>query len=105
MCFVIPFAGLIGRRPKMNPMILASFVCVILAGLWLEHHLLIAPSLRLEGPTIGLWEGLVTLVFLGPLLWSVRWFLSTFPVVQVWQPPEQLEMVDLEVTREEAGVR
>lgn len=105
MCFVIPFAGLIGRRPKMNPVILGSFVCVILAGLWLEHHLLIAPSLRLDGPTIGAWEALVTLVFLGPLLWSLRWFLSTFPVVQVWQSPEQLEMVDLEVTREEAGVR
>ena len=105
MCFVIPFAGLIGRRPKLNPAILGAFTCVILAGLWLEHHLLIAPSLRLEGPTIGLWEALVTLVFLGPLLWSVRWFLSTFPVIQVWQPPEQLEMVDLEVTREGAGVR
>ena len=105
MCFVIPFAGLIGRRPKMNPAILGTFVVVILGGLWLEHHLLIAPSLRLDGPTIGAWEGLVTLVFLGPLLWSLRWFLSTFPVVQVWQPPEQLEMVDLEVTREEAGVR
>ncbi len=100
MCFVIPFAGLIGRRPKMNPAILGSMTCVILAGLWLEHHLLIAPSLRLDGPTLGLWEALVGLVFLGPLLWSVRWFLCTFPLVQMWQPPEQLEMVDLEVARE-----
>ena len=105
LCFVIPFAGLIGRRPKLNPVILGSFTVLILGGLWLEHHLLIAPSLRLEGPALGIWEGLVTLLFLGPLLWSLRWFLSTFPVVQVWQPPEQLEMVDLEVTRETADVR
>ena len=49
-------------------------------------------------------KGLVTLVFLGPMLWSLRWFLSTFPVLQVWQPPEQLEMVDLEASRETAVV-
>ena len=104
MCFVIPFAGLIGRRPKLNPAILGTFTVVILGGLWLEHHLLVAPSLRLDGPGIGIWEGLVTLVFLGPMLWSLRWFLSTFPVLQVWQPPEQLEMVDLEASRETAAV-
>ena len=103
MCFVAPFAGLIGRKPKLTPPILATFASIILAGLFLEHHLLVAPSLRPDGPTFSAWEPLVGLIFLGPFLASVRWFLSTFPVIQVWQPAEQPEMVDLEVPREAAG--
>jgi hypothetical protein len=33
-------------------------------------------------------------MFLGAYLFSVRWFLSTFPAMQIWQPmvdPETLE--------------
>ena len=87
----------------MTPPILATFASIILAGLFLEHHMLVAPSLRPDGPTFSAWEPLVGLIFLGPFLASVRWFLGTFPVIQVWQPAEQAEMVDLEVPREAAG--
>jgi hypothetical protein len=103
LCFVLPFAGLLGRRPKTSPKILGTFSVVILAGLWLERYLLVAPSLEVDAPPMTVWEPLIGLMFLGLFGWSVRWFLSTFPVVQVWQPPAEAEMVEAEV-RDEAGV-
>jgi hypothetical protein len=57
--------------------------------------MLVAPALYQEGdPTFGLWHPLIALLFLGPFLFALRWFWSTFPVIQVWQPfapPESLE--------------
>ncbi len=95
MCFVIPFAGLIGRKAKMTPVVFRSVAFVLLAGLWLEKHLMVAPSIRShETPTLGATELLVALMFLGIFLYAVRWFLSTFPLIQLWQPmvdPETFE--------------
>ena len=95
MCFVIPFAGLIGRKAKMNPVVFRSIALVLLAGLWLEKHLMVAPSIRdHDTPTMGGTELFVALMFLGVFLYSVRWFLATFPLIQVWQPmvdPETFE--------------
>ena len=95
MCFVIPFAGLIGRKAKMTPMVFRAVASVLLAGLWLEKHLMVAPSIRSQDtPTLGLTELFVALMFLGIFLYAVRWFLSTFPLIQVWQPmvdPETFE--------------
>ena len=95
MCFVIPFAGLIGRKAKMTPMVFRAVALVLLAGLWLEKHLMVAPSIRShDTPTLGLTELFVALMFLGIFLYAVRWFLSTFPLIQVWQPmvdPETFE--------------
>ena len=97
LCFVVPFAGLIGRKPKTNPRWLGTFTLVALVGLWLERYLLVAPSLYDGGPAFTLWEPLIGLLFLGSFLWSVRWFLSTFPVLQIWQPMTQPEMVEAEL--------
>lgn len=95
LCFVVPFAGLIGRKAKMKPPLLAGFATVILTGLWMERYGLVAPSLWHEGdPIFTLWHPLIGLMFLGLWLASVRWFLTTFPAVQIWQPmsdPESLE--------------
>ena len=103
LCFVIPFAGLIGRRPKMNPRTLGLFCTVILVGLWLERYLLIAPSLLHEGdPAMAWYHPVVSLMFAGLFLFSVRWFWTTFPVLQVWQPAAPPEM--LEAERVDPGV-
>jgi magnesium-transporting ATPase (P-type) len=95
LCFVIPFAGLIGRKAKMKPVPLAVLTTVILVGLWLERYALVAPSLHHEGdPIFTIWQPLIGCMFLGLWLGSVRWFLSTFPAIQLWQPivdPESLE--------------
>ena len=96
MVFVVPFAGLIGRRPKMKPALLATFATISLVGLWLERYILIAPVFYHEGdPALPLWQPLIGLMFLGLWLGAVRWFLQTFPAIQIWQPmadPEALEI-------------
>jgi hypothetical protein len=95
LCFVVPFIGLIGRKPKMKPPIYGFFASIIMLGLWLERYGMVAPSLHHEGdPVFTIWQPLIGLMFLGLYLGSVRWFFSTFPVLQVWQPmvdPEPLE--------------
>jgi hypothetical protein len=101
LCFIVPFSGLIGRRAKMKPGLLATFATVILVGLWLERYGLVAPSLHHEGdPVFTIWQPLIGLMFLGLWLGSVRWFLSTFPAMQLWQP-----MVDPETLEAEVSIR
>lgn len=98
LCFVIPFSGLIGRLPKTVPAWLGGIACFALTGLWLERYLLIAPSLHEAGtPTITLWEPLIGLGFLGLFGGTVHWFLSTFPMIQVWQPKAEAEMREAEL--------
>ena len=96
MCFVTPFAGLIGRKAKMTPWFLGLVALIALGGLWLEKHLMVAPSIRnSETGILGYTEFTVGLFFLGLFLFSLQWFLRTFPVIQLWQPtadPEALEM-------------
>jgi hypothetical protein len=95
LCFVVPFAGLIGRAPKRKPALLGLFSAVILVGLWLERYDMVAPSLHRAGdPIFTIWQPLIGLMFLGLYVGATRWFLSTFPAIQVWQPmvdPEALE--------------
>jgi len=55
-------------------------------------------SLHEEGTaTITLWEPLIGLGFLGLFAGVVLWFFSTFPVIQIWQPKPEPEMVDAEL--------
>jgi hypothetical protein len=96
LCFVVPFAGLIGRKAKIKPAILGSLATVILTGLWLERYGMVAPSLWHEGPIFTIWQPLIGMMFLGLWIGAVRWFLSTFPAVQVWQPMVDLETVQAE---------
>ncbi len=107
LCFVVPFVGLIGRKPKMNPFTLGLFTTVILVGLWLERYLMVVPAIHRGGPTITVWEPLIGFLFLGLFLGSVRWFFSTFPLLQIWQPMVEPEMLEAEVgaqsTREPEG--
>ena len=94
LCFIFPFAGLIGKRPKMNPGWLAGMACVILVGQWLWQYVMVVPALHHGGPAISVWEPAIGLLFLGLLIFAVRRFLETHPVIQVWQPmvdPESLE--------------
>ena len=101
LCFVVPFAALIGRKPKTMPSWLGGIAVLTLLGLWLERYMLVAPSLHVAGaPTITIWEPLIALGFLG-LFWGVaHWFLSTFPMIQLWQPRPDPEMLEAEFTRE-----
>ena len=98
LCFAVPFVGLIGRKAKMNPTWLGSIALVALIGLWMERWLLIAPSLHVAGtPTFTFWEPLIGIGFLGIFAASVRWFLTTFPAVQIWQPAMEDERMEAEL--------
>ena len=98
LCFVIPFAGLIGRKPKTKPVLLAFFTSIILVGMWLERYVMLAPSLHHGGdPVFTIWQPLIGLMFLGLYLGSVRWFLTTFPAIQVWQPMVAPETREAEI--------
>jgi hypothetical protein len=103
LCFVVPFAGLIGRKAKMTPWILRLFATVILSGLWLERYLMVVPSIHDGNPTITLLEPTIGFFFLGLFLWSIRWFLATFPAVQIWQPLVEPESLEAEVREAEGA--
>jgi len=98
LCFFVPFIGLIGRKAKMKPKIYAVFGASILIGLWLERYALVAPSLYHKGdPIFTIWHPLIGCMFLGLYLGAVRWFLNTFPVLQLWQPMVDPESVEAEM--------
>lgn len=102
LCFVVPFAGLIGRKAKMKPKLLGFFTVVILVGLWLERYVMVAPSLHHAGdPIFTIWHPLIGCMFLGLWLGSIRWFLSTFPAIQLWQPMVDPETLEAEFPRGE----
>ncbi len=83
MVFAIPFLGMLNKPAKTNPILLASFSLLTLAGVWLERHVLIMPSLNAEHVWVGLPEIGVTIGFLGLFGWAVQGFLSKYPVVRV----------------------
>jgi hypothetical protein len=97
LCFIVPFAGLLGRKPKIKPGWLQLFTGLVLLGLWSERYLLVAPSLLpAYDPGVELHHALTGVGFLGLFLAAVRWFLCTFPVVQLWQPVAPDEMTEAE---------
>jgi hypothetical protein len=83
MVFLLPFVGLMNMRSKKDPVILGAFSLCVLAGMWLERHLLVMPSLHPDTVWIGLPEVGVTLGFLGLFGWSVQSFLTRWPAVKV----------------------
>jgi hypothetical protein len=81
LCFIIPFGVLINRRVKSMPRAMLALCAMIGVGLWLEHLLLIGPTLD-HGATelpIGLTDGLVFLGFLGLMGLAVAFTLHRFP--------------------------
>jgi hypothetical protein len=83
MCFLIPFAGLMGVKPKKTTGTLATFALISLAGLWIDRFVLVVPSIVQSAPRLPLgWqEVLITAGFFG--LWglSYLWFAERFPLV------------------------
>ncbi len=83
MVFLIPFLGLMNKATKTNPFWLAVFSIVVMAGVWVERHVLVMPSLNPSKVWIGLPEVGVTIGFLGVFGWAVQGFLSRYPAVKV----------------------
>jgi hypothetical protein len=102
LVFVIPFFGLMGVTPKRTPAIFATFASISLLGLWLERYLLIYPSLWIgvEDLPFGWQEIGLLLFFAGLFLASLGWFLTRFPLFQIWQPAGELELGGVQVATE-----
>ena len=55
----------------------------MLAGLWVERHVLVMPSLNPDHVWIGLPEVGVTLGFIGLFGFAVQGFLAKYPCIKV----------------------
>jgi hypothetical protein len=86
--FFITFLVLLSRKIKMQPGFMMALSVVILAGMWLERFILVAPSLwKQTGIPLGLTEMGITGGFLGAMAWSVILFFRRVPLCPVASPP------------------
>ncbi|MEJ5358356.1 MAG: hypothetical protein WHT06_06735 [Desulfobacterales bacterium] len=79
--FAVPFLVLINRRVKSMPRPMLALCILVLAGLWLEHLLLVGPALHPEAAELplGVLDGLVFTGFLGLMVLAVTAMLRVFP--------------------------
>jgi len=87
MTFILPFLILLRRKWKMNPAVMIPVSLVVLAGMWLERFILVAPSLWKEKSLpLGLVEVLITAGFFGVTALSFSAFLRRVPLLPVSDP-------------------
>ena len=92
LVFLIPFAGLLGVRPKRYPPALLAFALVSLTGMWLERYLEVVPSINGgTGPAIGIPEIAVSVFFLGMFLLAYGWFAGRYPMLSPRLAADTLE--------------
>lgn len=81
MDFIIPFVILLNKRVKTKPVLMIGLCIVVMIGIWLEHLLLLGPSLNPHAVSLplGLSDVLISLGFFGLLVLSVGLFRGSFP--------------------------
>jgi len=85
--FIIPFILLLSRRIKKRPLPMLALSSVILAAMWLDKFLLIAPSLWTgNGLPLGLAEIFITMGFFGIMSLCILGFLNRFPLLPYGDP-------------------
>jgi hypothetical protein len=92
ICFVIPFFILLNKAVKTKPKFMIGLVSFVLVGIWLEHLLLVGPAIShgSAGLPLGLFDGLITLGFLGLMIFSVVYYMDEFPeLMQLESPMEK----------------
>jgi hypothetical protein len=87
MILILPFLVLLRRKWKMNPAVMIPVSLVVLAGMWLERFIQVAPSLwKGKSLPLGLPEILITAGFLGVMALSLAVFLTRVPILPVSDP-------------------
>jgi len=87
LIFAVPFVGLLRRKSKMNPWVIMIVSGMVLAGMWLERFILVAPSLwKGEELPLGLLEVLISAGFLGLMALSLDAFLRRVPFFPISDP-------------------
>jgi hypothetical protein len=81
MCFILPFLLGLSRDVKQTPPLLFCTGMIVICGIWLEHYLLLVPSLYPHTIPFGLVEVAVTLGFLGAYVLSTASFLAKAPLI------------------------
>jgi hypothetical protein len=85
--FAIPFLVLLSSKIKRIPAAMIALTSLLLAGMWLERFLLVAPSLwKEESFPFGFVEIAVTAGFLGAFALCVIFFLKKFPLLPFSDP-------------------
>jgi len=81
VCFIFPFIILLNKKIKTKPVFMIMICTVVIAGIWLEHLLLLGPALSPDAHHISLsaLDGLITLGFFGLMLLALSWFFRQFP--------------------------
>ena len=81
VCFIVPFLVLLNKKVKTLPRFMMVFCGVIIAGMWLEHLLLLGPALNHHATSIplGITDVLITMGFFGLMAFAVSGYLKQFP--------------------------
>lgn len=84
LVFGLPFVLLLWRKPKMSPRYLSWVAMILLAGFWLQRHLLVLPSIwDGQGLPFGWIEAGVSAGFIGLFGLCYSLFASTFPKLPI----------------------
>ncbi|UCF95095.1 MAG: hypothetical protein JSW39_13405 [Desulfobacterales bacterium] len=81
VCFLLPFFILLNQKIKTKPAFMIILCTAIVVGIWLEHLLLLGPSLapNVAALPLRLEDGLISLGFLGLMAIAVIYCLNIFP--------------------------
>jgi hypothetical protein len=90
ICFAAPFLILLNRKVKTLPRFMMIFCSLVIAGMWLEHLLLLGPAWNHQAATIpfGAVDVLITMGFLGLMTLAIASFLQQFPELTRTRAPE-----------------
>jgi hypothetical protein len=79
--FLIPFCVLLNRKVKALPRPMIVLCSLVIAGIWLEHLLLLGSSLRHSDRALplGMSDVMISLGFFGLMLAALAFFFREFP--------------------------
>ncbi len=83
VCFIGPFLILLNKKIKTVPAAMIVICSAVIAGIWLEHFLLLGPVYHqhVEALPLSWIDGAMALGFLGLLITTVNLYLRQFPEV------------------------
>jgi len=83
-CFIMPFIILLSRKIKESPWCMVFVSAWVLAGLWIEHFLLLGPCYLHPGPgafPLGIGELIISAGFIALLVLTLLFYFKEFPEV------------------------
>jgi hypothetical protein len=83
VCFIAPFLILINKKIKTIPVAMIVICSAVLAGMWLEHFLLLGPAFyhHVEILPLSWIDAFVALGFVGLLAGALFYYLDQFPEI------------------------